>query len=1000
MNIQNRFIYKLTDRLGTLVVVPLGESDFTIDYDREDEEKLAYKIALSGKIKFIKAAFQRIMQMETSVYRCDEQTLSIFKICNGVEKSVFVGKISLNDGDFDLDRCEVTLKFLEDNSDKCYNDNKSAKINLFQVIYNRVLAKTASYSGTIETKVCSASGPNADSAWVWCGTGEPEDGNWTATKASYNSPDGMHRFANTTWKREIIELDCSDTPEPDWKIVENNCSTTGKIKYAKGVTLINCRSGGTSPGDGDQGFSYYWECDVLGYDGGLTTLRNGLLFEDVMIELLKAVCPSLTLKSDFFQINPEIVSGTNYVTGKPSRVNNIVIFQKSDVKRPTAQNYASKLEITLEDMLEVLLKMFNVKWRIEGNVFRLEHVSYYSKSVGIDVTSEELKKFFVGFRKYSYESSKIPSKETWKFKEQQGTDWNLEVIYSGCVSNDAKNTVTNIIDEAMTDVVFALSNPEPDNKFVEDTGFVLVSTRKQGTEYFINSEASPNGSRLNNVFAWVQLFRDYHYYDRPMKTGKVNGVLTDFITTIPTKKGDRFAIPLDVCTTFNPDNFIKTALGNGILSSGKYRFKDSMIELELLYESNQNLVPNIPPVLDGGGVYETYKGVPKLIDIVATDTDGFITAINIPYPPSNGTVEVLSFSQIRYTPNPNFVGSDYFSLQAVDNISEVSNVENFGVIVNPENLPPVAQDDEYFVWIGETWIQGTSILANDTDDYNSITLITTSTTSAQGVAITISPTGFFDYVPPSGFVGNDTFVYQIKDDLDNISSATVTLKVGYRNRPVAVKDNYQTLKNTAFSADGSIIWKRKVTANDYTPDGMSYTYTTTAETKATAQGGNVVINTDGTFTYTPPTDFTGIDSFEYTVSNTNGSATGIVEISVLPMIYVKMTTNDLTTTGHAGQPSWTKTQDYIIWFYSDAAGTIPFNVTGLNFQVNIKEYRQISMTGGGYNETNYFLTDVLSGTSYKFLDDYMFFDRNEGESGYYYDMDSTITVENGAYTKI
>lgn len=1001
MKIQNKFIYKLTDRLGTIVVVPLGESDFTIEYEREDEEKRAYKTNLSGKVKFIKEAYQRIMAMETSVYRCDEQILTIYKLCNGIEKAIFVGRISLNEGDFNLDRCEVTLKFLEDNSDKCYNDNKSAKMNLFQLIYNRITAKTASFSGVIETKQCTASGSNAEQsgAFYWCGSGQASDGNWVATKASASSPDGMHHFASTTWKREIIEIDCSEAPEPDWVLVEDNCGTTGKKKFARAVTLINCSSYGSPPDENGAGYSFNYQCDVLGYDTGLTVIDNGLLFKDVMIELIKAACPNLTLKSEFFQINPDVLTGTNYVTGKPSKVNNMVVFQKADVKRPTVVNNSSKLEITLEDMLEVLFIMFNVKWRIVGNVFRLEHVSYYAKGIGIDVTSNELKKWFVGRHAYSYESSKIPQKETFKFKEQQGADWNLEIIYSGCVSTDKKNEVTNIIDEAMTDVEFALNNSQSDSKFVDDNGFVLVSTRKVGSEYFINTESSTNGNRLNNVFAWVQLFRDYHYYERPMKSGSVNGVLTEFITTIPTKKGDRFAIPLDLCSPFNPDDFIKTGLGNGILDSGKFRLKDSMIELDLLYESNQNLVPNLPPVLDGGGVYETYMNTPKFIDITATDGDGFITAINVVYPPHLGTVEVISFSQIRYTPNAGVTGFETFSLQAVDNLSEISNLENFGVTILPENLPPVATDDEYFVWIGEAWFQGTSIFQNDSDDYNSFTIVDNTLTTVQGVPITIDSNGFFDYTPPTGFEGDDSFQYQIKDDLNNISTATVTLKVGYRNKPIAVNDNYQTLKNTAFTADGSIIWKRKMTSNDYTPDNMNYTYTTTAETKATTQGGNVVINSDGTFTYTPPTDFTGTDSFEYTVHNTNGSGIGVVQIAVLPMIYVKMTTDDLTSTGHAGQPFWRRTRDYILWFYSDAAGTIPFDVTGLNFQGNIKIYRTVSMTGGGYNDTDYLLTDILSGTSYKIFDDFLFFDQSNGDN-YYYTMNATITLENGAYTKI
>ena len=98
MKIQNKFIYKLKDRLGVLVVVPLGESDFSLDYERENDEKLSYKKKLSGKITFVGEAFKRLMQMESSIYRCDEQILSIYKLCEGVEKQIFEGRISLNEG--------------------------------------------------------------------------------------------------------------------------------------------------------------------------------------------------------------------------------------------------------------------------------------------------------------------------------------------------------------------------------------------------------------------------------------------------------------------------------------------------------------------------------------------------------------------------------------------------------------------------------------------------------------------------------------------------------------------------------------------------------------------------------------------------------------------------------------------------------------------------------------------------------------------------------------
>ena len=992
MKTNNKFIYKLTDRLGTLVVEPLGESDFSLDYARENDDKIDYEKQLSGKIVFIGGAFGRLMQMENSIYRCDEQTLSIFKMCGNEERLYFTGNISLNEAEFDLDKCMVVLKYSKDKTDKCFEDGKGLKLNLFQFISERIVVKASSFVGVAEVKECVQNSPNYIQNDFWCGDGIPYEQNWTLINYKNSSPDGVRNFLRNTWQREIIEVDCDEEIDPEWVLIEDNCGTGGNKKFAKKVTTYGCKV--STPIEGEDGsYTYSMECSVLGYQGGTTTIDNGLHFSEVLKQILQGACPLLTLKSDFFQINPENPSSVNYVTGKDSTVNNIIVFQKSDVKRASATGNASKLEISLEEMLEVLLKMFSVKWRIEGDVFRLEHVSYYSKEIGFDTTSEMFKKYIVGKRKYTYQNEKIPNKEIFKFKEQSGDDWNLEVVYSGCVTNTKNNEVTNLIDNAMTDIVFAIQNPESDSKFVEDAGFVLISTKKIGSEYYINSEPSPNGSRLNNTFGWVQLFRDYHYYERPMKTGKVNGITTEFQTTIPTKRGETFAIPFNFCTqTFNPDNFVKTYLGNGIVSSAKHRLKDYFLELELIYESNQNLVPNIPPVLVGDGVFNTFKNEPKIIDIEATDADGFITGINILNAPTKGTLQIISLTQIKYTPNLDALGFDSFRIQAIDNFSEVSNVGVFGIEILPENVPPIAKDDNYFVFIGEAFIQGTSIISNDLDDYGSISMVTTSATTAQGISVTISPTGFFDYVPPVGFEGIDSFEYTIKDNLNQESTATVFLTVVNKNKPIAVTDNYQTSKNVALTADGSGIGKEKLTANDYTPDGNVYTYTTTAETKATTQGGSVTINTDGTFVFTPLTGFVGNDSFDYTVANSNGSAVGLVKIAVLPTIYVKMTTNDQTNFGHIGDAVFYRTRDYILNFYSDA-GITPVNVTGMNFKVKIKQV--ISSVSGGVpsGSTTIFETSPMTGISVKIFDDLIYYQRDA--DGYKYN--ETITIENGAY---
>ena len=123
--------------------------------------------------------------------------------------------------------------------------------------------------------------------------------------------------------------------------------------------------------------------------------------------------------------------------------------------------------------------------------------------------------------------------------------------------------------------------------------------------------------------------------------------------------------------------------------------------------------------------------------------------------------------------------------------------------MKPPNQAPVAKNDTFTVYQGENFYQGTSLFANDSDD-NSFTLVNSNVVSSQGVAITINSNGFFSYVPPVGFEGTDTFQYSIKYDAGLTTTATVTLNVMFKNKPIAVDDNYQTKINTSFSTDGTV----------------------------------------------------------------------------------------------------------------------------------------------------------------------------------------------------
>ena len=116
--------------------------------------------------------------------------------------------------------------------------------------------------------------------------------------------------------------------------------------------------------------------------------------------------------------------------------------------------------------------------------------------------------------------------------------------------------------------------------------------------------------------------------------------------------------------------------------------------------------------------------------------------------------------------------------------------------------------------------------------------------------------------------------------------------------PIAVSDTYSATGNTPLTVTAG----NGVLANDVSPDGSALT----AINATSAVGGAVTLNSNGSFTFTPTTGFSGTASFQYTAESANGLAsdqTGKVTINVgAPTWYVSTTGSDTTGTGTAANP--------------------------------------------------------------------------------------------------
>ena len=128
------------------------------------------------------------------------------------------------------------------------------------------------------------------------------------------------------------------------------------------------------------------------------------------------------------------------------------------------------------------------------------------------------------------------------------------------------------------------------------------------------------------------------------------------------------------------------------------------------------------------------------------------------------------------------------------------------------------------------------------------------------------------YTPEPDFNGTDHFSYKATDSqgasVIGIAQVTVTPVYGV---PVAVEDRVATAEEMPVTI--------AVLANDIDVDGDDLT----VESAGAALHGTVTIADDNTVRYTPNPDFSGQDTFTYTVSDgSEGTATGIVTVAVMP----------------------------------------------------------------------------------------------------------------------
>lgn len=199
-------------------------------------------------------------------------------------------------------------------------------------------------------------------------------------------------------------------------------------------------------------------------------------------------------------------------------------------------------------------------------------------------------------------------------------------------------------------------------------------------------------------------------------------------------------------------------------------------------------------------------------------------------------------------------------------------------------------------------------------------------TSDNGGTVTLNGNGTFTYTPLTGFSGVDKFAYIAGNGNLPNNEGTVTITVGAA----------ATVTNDVYTVIGNVSIVPNATQGVLNNDAGGGLFVASVNGSAanvgvpilTANGGNLTVNANGSFTYNPAKGYEGSDNFTYTANNGIGTASTTATVT-------------LTVAG-------------MIWFIdgSAAAGgdgrrSTPFN--------NIASFQAINIGGAGNADANDFI---------------------------------------------
>ncbi|WP_240998128.1 tandem-95 repeat protein [Vibrio owensii] len=292
----------------------------------------------------------------------------------------------------------------------------------------------------------------------------------------------------------------------------------------------------------------------------------------------------------------------------------------------------------------------------------------------------------------------------------------------------------------------------------------------------------------------------------------------------------------------------------------------SGLEVSQTVDFTVNAVADI--VADSADIVED---TPTVLNVLGNDTfegQSPVVSVEAGNGPANGSVVVNNDGTITYTPNQDYNGADEFTYTVTSGgVTETTTVT---LNVTPVNDKPVVENTIADQVLPEDFTPYTIDLNDafsDVDNSDNELIFTVSGNSNIQVSIV---DGIATITPTADWNGSEELTFTAKDP----SGLEVSQTVDFTVNAVAdiVADSADIVEDTPTILN--------VLGND-TFEGQSPVVS--VESGDGPANGNVVVNNDGTITYTPDQDYNGADEFTYTVTSGGVTETTTVSLNVTPV---------------------------------------------------------------------------------------------------------------------